>query len=56
MGQMEGDAVEGSPHVMVLGDRSTSVPLTPSIARGVSQWGWHDERGQWCLEMMGSHL
>jgi len=34
MGLIEGDMAEGSPMVMVLGEESASVPLTPSIIRG----------------------
>ena len=32
--RMEGDATEGSPGIMVLGEGSASIPLTPSISRG----------------------
>ena len=32
MGRTEGDAAEGSPEVVVLGEESTSVPLIPSVA------------------------
>ena len=34
VGQMEGDATEGSSKVMVLGERLASTVLTPSVARG----------------------
>ena len=34
MGRMEGDAAKGSLNIMVLGERSASIPLTPSITRG----------------------
>ena len=55
VGRMEGDAAEGSPRVVVLGKRLASAPLNPNVARGVSQWGHHGERGLWRLELMGSH-
>jgi len=32
VGQTQGDAAEGSPGVVVLGERSASAPLTPSVA------------------------
>ena len=34
MGRIEGDAAKGSLEVMVLGEESASVPLTPSVAGG----------------------
>ena len=34
LGQIEGDMAEGSLEVMVLGEESASILLTPSIARG----------------------
>ena len=34
MGLIEGDMVEGSPEVMVLGEESASVLLIPSVAGG----------------------
>ena len=34
VGRMEGDMVEGSLDIMVLGERLAPVPLTPSIVGG----------------------
>ena len=34
MGQIEGDMADGSSEVMVLGEESASIPLTPSIDGG----------------------
>ena len=34
MGRTMGDAAEGSPGVMVLGEGSVSKPLTPSVSEG----------------------
>ena len=33
-GRMEGDTAEGSPGVMVLGERFMPTPLAPSVAEG----------------------
>lgn len=45
MGQMEGDMTKGSPEVMVLGEESASVPLTPSIVGGSVLAGTSQQEG-----------
>ena len=51
VGRMEGDAVEGSPGVMVLGERSASAPLIPSIVGGGILVGTSWREG---LEVLGA--
>ena len=45
VGWMEGDAAEGSPKVVVLGEGSLSIPLTPSIAGGGVPVGMSRQEG-----------
>ena len=46
MGQMEGDVAKGSLDIVVLGERSASVPLTPLSPEEASWWGCRCERAQ----------
>ena len=66
MGLIEGDMVEGSPEVMVLGEESASVLLIPSVAGGSVPAGTSRRGGlavtrtngepSWALMSVGSDL
>ena len=50
MGQMEGDVAEGSPEVVVLGEESMSIPLTPTIVGGSVPAGTSQREGSAAIE------
>ena len=54
MGQTEGDMAKGSPEVVMLGEESASVPLTPSVVGESVPARRHNEKGRRQSKPVGS--